>query len=44
MPEPVKAERPTGGPQSAAPAGHPPDGDEVPPWTLAVAEVRPRGP
>ena len=38
------AECPTGCPQSAAPIGHPPEGDEMPPWALAVAETHPRGP
>ena len=30
------------GPQSAAPIGHP-EGDEMPPWMRAVAEMHPRG-
>jgi len=34
----MEAERPTGRPQSAAPIGHPPEGDEMPPRMLAVAE------
>jgi hypothetical protein len=38
-----RAECPTGCPQSADPVGHPPESDEIPPWALAVAEVRPRG-
>jgi len=31
-------ECPTGDPQNAVPIGHPPEGDEMPPRTLAVAE------
>ena len=34
----MRTECPTGCPQSAAPIGHPPEGDEMPPWMLAVAE------
>jgi hypothetical protein len=39
----MNTECPTGCPQSAAPIGHPPEGDEMPPWMLAVAEMHPRG-
>jgi len=39
----ICAECPMGCPQSADPTGHPPEGDEMPPRALAVAEMCARG-